>query len=150
MIALARFWSRLSRAWAGGVPGGDADRLRGGRAGERAAARFLRRAGYRVLARNVRSRLGEADLVCLDPDGRTIVIVEVRSRRLSADPAVRAAELPAEASVRAAKTDQVRRVAAAVQRSNGWLDRPMRLDLVAVEWAGDAPEPEIRHHVNAM
>lgn len=150
MIALARFWSRLSRAWAGGVPGGDADRRRAGRAGERAAARFLRRAGYRVLARNVRSRLGEADLVCLDPDGTTIVIVEVRSRRLSGNPDVRAREQPAEASVRAAKADQVRRVAAAVRRSNGWLDRPMRIDLVAVEWAGDTPEPEVRHHVNAM
>ena len=48
----------------------------GGRA-ERAAAKFLRRLGYRVLARNVVLPPGELDLVALDC--RTIVFVEVRS-----------------------------------------------------------------------
>src|SRR5437870_4720195 len=48
----------------------------GGRA-ERAAAKFLRRKGYRVLARNVVLPPGELDMVALD--GRTIVFVEVRS-----------------------------------------------------------------------
>src|SRR5438132_14308199 len=44
---------------------------------ERAAARFLRRLGYRILARNVNLPTGELDLVALD--GRKLVFVEVRS-----------------------------------------------------------------------
>jgi len=49
--------------------------------GERAAERFLRALGYRLLARNWRSprdRRDEADLVMLSPDGREVVIVEVK------------------------------------------------------------------------
>ena len=49
-----------------------------GQRGEKAAARYLRRQGYRVLARNIRSKLGELDLVVLD--GQTIVFVEVKTR----------------------------------------------------------------------
>ncbi len=44
---------------------------------ERAAARFLRRLGYRILARNYTCSHGELDLIALD--GRCIVFVEVRS-----------------------------------------------------------------------
>ena len=51
-----------------------------GRRGERRAARFLRRRGYRILHRNLTIGRDEADLVALDPDGRTIVIVEVKTR----------------------------------------------------------------------
>jgi Holliday junction resolvase-like predicted endonuclease len=50
-------------------------------AGERAAERFLRALGYRVLARNWRSprdARDEADLVVLSPDRREVVIVEVK------------------------------------------------------------------------
>ena len=48
-----------------------------GRRSERAAARFLRRLGYRVLAANVADPAGELDLIALD--GPTLVVVEVRS-----------------------------------------------------------------------
>lgn len=50
-----------------------------GRAAEALAAAHLERCGLRLLARNVRCRGGEVDLVCAD--GRTIVFVEVRLRR---------------------------------------------------------------------
>jgi Holliday junction resolvase-like predicted endonuclease len=49
--------------------------------GERAAERFLRALGYRVLARNWRSprdARDEADLVAASPDGSAIAIVEVK------------------------------------------------------------------------
>ena len=49
--------------------------------GERAAERFVRALGYRVVARNWRNpadRRDEADLLALSPDGRTLVIVEVK------------------------------------------------------------------------
>ena len=47
-----------------------------GRKGERLAARRLRRAGYRILERNLRIGRDEADIVALDPDRTTIVIVD--------------------------------------------------------------------------
>ena len=49
-----------------------------GAAGERAALTELEQAGLRLLARNVRSRHGEIDLVMLD--GATLVFIEVRTR----------------------------------------------------------------------
>ena len=50
-----------------------------GRRGEDRAAAALVAAGYRVVERNVRLRVGELDLVAYD--GSTLVFVEVRSRR---------------------------------------------------------------------
>ena len=50
-----------------------------GQEGEAAAEAFLRRLGYRIIARNVRSALGELDLVA--EDGAVIVFVEVKMRR---------------------------------------------------------------------
>ena len=44
-----------------------------GRRGERVAARFLKRRGYRILHRNWRCPSGEIDLVCAD--GATLVFV---------------------------------------------------------------------------
>jgi len=48
-----------------------------GTQGERIAERFLRKKGYRILERNVRSKLGEIDLVATE--GKALVFVEVRS-----------------------------------------------------------------------
>ncbi len=50
-------------------------------AGERAAERYLKTLGYRILARNWRSprdRRDEADLIALSPDRSEAVIVEVK------------------------------------------------------------------------
>lgn len=49
-----------------------------GRAGETQAVQYLQRSGYRVVARNVRARFGEIDVVAWD--GRTLCFVEVKSR----------------------------------------------------------------------
>jgi putative endonuclease len=53
-----------------------------GRRGEELAAQHFSRLGYRVLARNHRTRFGELDLVLADEDEGTIVFCEVKSRRL--------------------------------------------------------------------
>ena len=53
-----------------------------GQAGESAAEEYLRRKGYRILARNLRSSLGELDLVA--EDGQVLVFVEVKARRTDA------------------------------------------------------------------
>lgn len=52
--------------------------LRKGSQGEQAAERFLRRRGYRLLARNFASKRGEIDLIFRDRD--CMVFVEVKTR----------------------------------------------------------------------
>ncbi|HXH86104.1 MAG TPA: YraN family protein [Nitrospira sp.] len=50
-----------------------------GQEGEATAERYLRQKGYRIVAKNLRSSLGELDLVA--EDGRVLVFVEVKARR---------------------------------------------------------------------
>lgn len=59
-------------------------RLEAGRAGERAAAFWYARRGFRVVARNWRCGLGELDLVVARGD--LLVFCEVKSRRGATDP----------------------------------------------------------------
>jgi putative endonuclease len=52
-------------------------RAAAGREGESRAAAYLEAAGFTIIARNVRCRNGEIDLVALD--GQTIVFIEVKT-----------------------------------------------------------------------
>jgi putative endonuclease len=108
---------------------------------ERAAARFLRRTGYRVLARNVTLPAGELDLVALD--GRALVFVEVRSTE-GGD-----ADRPA-ASVDAAKQRKLTDLALAYLHHHGLLDHPARFGVVAVSWPPNRREPHVVHFPHAF
>lgn len=57
----------------------DDPRHRFGRRAENYAARELRRQGYKILARNWRTKIGEVDLIARDGDD--LVIVEVKARQ---------------------------------------------------------------------
>src|SRR5277367_6039730 len=50
-----------------------------GRRGERAAEKYLRRNGFRIVARNYRAAGAEIDIVAMDGD--VLVFVEVKTRR---------------------------------------------------------------------
>lgn len=102
--------------------------------GERAAERFLRKNGFRTLGRNTRIAGGELDLVMLGPDRLTVVVVEVKAKRSRGEGGP-----PPEANITRAKRAQLSRLTDALRRSKGWLDRPIRIDVVAVEFepAGD-------------
>jgi putative endonuclease len=76
-----------------------------GRRGEELAAEHFTRLGYRVLARNHRTRFGELDLVLADEGDGTIVFCEVKSRRLGSG--------DWRDSLHSAKRSQVRTMAAA-------------------------------------
>lgn len=115
-----------------------------GRRGERLAARWLRRRGYRILGRNVRTGIGEADIVCLAPDRETLVIVEVKTREAN-----RGGQPEPEASVGAAKRRKLRQVAGLIAKKPGLENRPVRIDVIGI----DVPRrgsPEIRHHESAV
>lgn len=126
------------------MPGGDPDRRDLGLKGERAAASFLRKQGFRIVQRNVRLAIGEADLVCLAPDLTTVVLVEVKSRvlPLSGDePRYRP-----EDSITADKRRKLAEIGRRLARANGWAGRPVRIDAVAVEWPALGGPATVRHH----
>jgi len=76
---LARRWLRKFRR--SSVPA----HLALGQQGERIAAKYLRKNGYRVLYKNFRSkRGGEIDLVCRDRRAVALVFVEVKTRTTDA------------------------------------------------------------------
>jgi putative endonuclease len=137
-----RAWLERCRTWLGienAEPFGRQDRL--GARGERAAARFLKGLGYRIVARGVRSRMGELDLVAVD--GRTVVFVEVKTR------AGTDAGQPLDA-VTPEKQRRVTQAALAFLKYRGLLEHRSRFDVVSIVWPADARAPQIEHIVNAF
>lgn len=109
--------------------------------GERVAERHLKRLGYKIVARRQRSPIGELDLVAVD--GRTIVFVEVKTRR-SHD-----AGHPIEA-LSAEKRSRLTRLALAFLKRHDLLEYPSRFDVVAVTWPADRRRPEVEHFKSAF
>lgn len=104
--------------------------------GEELAARFLRRRGWRVHARNVRTPYGEIDLVA--QDGHVWVFVEVKTRRSArwAWP---------EDAVTPAKLERLAQAALYWLEQTGQPpDAPWRLDVIAIVVL-PGRRPEIRH-----
>ncbi|MEM6330414.1 MAG: YraN family protein [Planctomycetota bacterium] len=114
-----------------------------GKRGEHAAARYLRRRGYRVVARGRRGRLGELDLVAVWRK-QTVVFVEVKTRRN------RRAGSPAEA-VSAEQRQRILRGGLEFLKRHDLLDYPSRFDVIAIVWPPGARRPEsIEHFENAL
>ncbi len=110
-------------------------RLALGRRGERLAARYVKRQGYRILNRNWRCPAGEIDLVCAEGD--TLVFVEVKSR--SADDF-----LPPEAGLGRRKRRKLEQLALYYLAARGLEGVDWRVDAVSVTVsAGRRPAVEL-------
>ena len=119
-----------------------------GRAGERLAEQFMRRQGFRSVARNTRLPKGEMDLIMESADGRTIAFIEVKTRQAES-------HYPGETAITPAKKRRLLRLAQKISRTNRWQDRRLRIDVIAIDWPDDeaakkGAEPAIRHHTNAI
>lgn len=122
-------------------------RQRLGRAAEDLVAAGLQRAGWRIVARNVRTRSGELDVIAMD--GSVLVFVEVKAGRAGT---TIGPERPALA-VGPRKQQRLRRLA------REWLgaeDRPRpsgvsgyRFDVVGVSFGGPGG-PDVDHIRNAF
>ncbi|MBP9828358.1 YraN family protein [Patescibacteria group bacterium] len=99
-----------------------------GEAGERFAERFLRAQGFLLLARNFRTRFGELDLVMLDGDVVVAIEVKTRQNERFGSP---------EASVTMAKLRRVYAAFHAYLTLESLLDKPCRVDVVAVTRSSD-------------
>ena len=109
-----------------------------GKSAEALAAAWLSRQGYRVTERNVRTKVGEIDLVA--HDGKTICFIEVRSRR--------SAQFGTpEESITHTKQQHMLRAAQSYLQQHQWRDDvPVRLDVLTVRFGpGD---PQINHLKN--
>jgi putative endonuclease len=107
-----------------------------GRAAEEAASAALRRAGYRVLARNCRTPFGEIDIVA-ERRG-SLVFVEVKARRPGGT-----AGTPEDALTRP-KLRRVARAAAHLARTKGLADSPREFLGAAVDLTPQGVPREVR------
>lgn len=112
-----------------------------GNRSERAAARFLRRLGCRILARNYRCPYGELDLIA--EQAGCIIFIEVRST--GGDDAERPA-----LSVDAAKQSRLTQLALHYLRQHHLLDYPARIDVITVTWPAGTRKPRIDHYPQAF
>lgn len=96
-----------------------------GDSAERVAALHLEQNGYRLLARNVRTRYGEIDLIAEDADG--IAFVEVKARR------TRSHGAPEEALTPRKQLKLVQLADAFIAEHEMFADKSWRIDVVAIE-----------------
>lgn len=111
-----------------------------GQEGESAAEQYLRHKGYQIVARNLRSPLGELDLVA--EDGRVLVFVEVKARRTDAYGG-------AIYAVHQRKQEKLIQLAALYLARHHIKDRLCRFDVVLLQGVGDGPA-QIEHIQNAF
>jgi putative endonuclease len=112
-----------------------------GQRSECAAAKFLRKLGYRILARNFSDKAGELDLLALD--GQTIVVVEVRSSESSTFQQLAA-------TVDHNKQRRVTEAALRFLQRRKLLNVSVRFDVLTICWPPDQREPAIRHYRHAF
>jgi len=108
--------------------------------GERLAARYLKKKGYRLVERNMRVGKDEADLVMIAPEDKAVVVVEVKTRRGSE----RAPELAVDRN----KQHRLTRLAANLKKRAEFQDIPLRFDVVTVNETTDGAD--IRHIESAF
>jgi len=110
---------------------------------EARAAKHLKRAGFRILARNLRNAFGEVDLLIEDRAADMIAVVEVKAARVD-DP-------PPEVHVSPHKQRKLTAVATQIIRRYNLENRAVRFDVVAVVWPAHHDQPtRLTHHPNAF
>jgi putative endonuclease len=107
----------------------NAPHLQRGAAAEALAAEYLRIRGLKILARNLRCKAGEIDLVCLDAG--VLAIVEVRQRE----------SIGFGGALASVTWSKRRKIISAtqyfLQRERDWKDLPLRFDVLAVQGLPD-------------
>jgi len=116
--------------------------------GEDWATKHMRKAGCKVVARNLRLGMGEIDLLCEDPKTGAVIVVEVKARlRKTGD----ARKVDPEANITSAKKAKLRTLTMALTKQEAYHGRPIRIDVVAVVFEEGSRKPiELRHYESAV
>lgn len=109
-----------------------------GKAGEDAAADYLRKSGYKILERNWRCKLGELDLIASKSGVIVFVEVKASATRHAIEPQHR---------VNRQKQKKLTQLAQYFRRTAS-VDAPCRFDVIAVWW--ESGVPNIQHWENAF
>ena len=109
--------------------------------GEKMAADFLIRKGYRIIARNHRTPYGEIDLVAKIEDRLVFVEVKTRSTDTYGNP---------EASITHKKREHLIASARAYLQESCDADTNWRIDVIAIRKLKSPKQPEIIHFENAI
>lgn len=115
-----------------------------GQLGERLAEKHLKARGYTTIARNLRTRAGEIDLLMTAPDGRTLVFVEVKTAAPD-----RTSNIPPEHRVGRQKQHKIATLAAQLIARHKLTGRPIRFDIIGITLHHDR-EAEVRHYPAAF
>lgn len=111
-----------------------------GQEGEAKAEQYLRRKGYRIVAKNIRSSIGELDLIA--EDGPVLVFIEVKARQTEQfGGAIHA--------VHQRKQKKLIQLASQYLARHHLSDRICRFDVVLLQGA-DTAASTIRHIQNAF
>jgi len=106
--------------------------------GEREAARYLKRLGFRLIVRGYRTSQGEVDLICREGD--VLVFVEVKSRRQGRP----------EEAVTPEKQRRLTLAALHFLKHHGLLEQSSRFDVIAIVWPEGRRPESIQHFRNAF
>jgi len=106
----------------------DAPHLQLGRRGEEAACQFLKKQGYKILARNFRCPLGEIDVVAMKQERLHFIEIKTRSQARFGNP---------EESVGREKQDKIIRIAQWYLKQFSQQARSMSFDVAAVSFLED-------------
>lgn len=109
--------------------------------GEKLAAKYLKRKGYKIVQTNYRCKLGEIDIVA--EQNKIIVFVEVRTKHSEK------LGLP-QYSVNTAKKGQISRAALCYIKEKKIVDQTCRFDVIAITFPSDSKEPRFEHIENAF
>ena len=115
------------------------DRKTLGAKGEEIATSFLKQRKYRIIETNFRCRCGEVDIIARD--GKTIVFVEVKTRRTASYGLPQLAVTPF-------KQRQISKAALTYLAKNRLMDENARFDVISVLLLTTAPQ--VDHIKNAF
>lgn len=110
--------------------------------GEEIAANFLIARGFRILERNFRCKGGEVDIIARDPGDRSLVFIEVKTRRGLSYGVPQLAVTPF-------KQRQISKAALTWLSKNRLHDTNARFDVIAILLAPDGRH-KVEHIVNAF
>jgi len=113
-----------------------------GRLGEKAAAKYLKKKGYKIIAFNFQNvkgrRVGEIDIIAQEKN--QIVFVEVKTRELEGYE-----ETLPEESITRSKLYKLQKIAQVYINENNLWDHPYRFDAVSVWISQNRKTAKIKH-----
>lgn len=120
------------------------DRRKLGRWGEGRCEKFLKKQGYRLVARNFSCKYGEIDLIFMSAENAVpgLVFVEVKTRRNER-------KRKAQQAVGFKKRRRIGYTAKHFIQKYQIKDKPLRFDVVAII-LGEKGTPQVRHYKNAF